>query len=46
MSDWFYEKIICPMTKWADKHPWFPTIISIISLIIAITGLIIQISRL
>ena len=36
MNDWIDEKIIAPMNDWAEKHPWFPLIFSIITLVISI----------
>ena len=34
--DFMYDKIIIPMNQFADRHPKFPLIISIISLIVSI----------
>ena len=43
MHDWFYDKIIEPMNNWADKHPWFPTIISVVALFVSVVVLTIKI---
>lgn len=36
MSDWFDEKIIEPMNKFAEKHPNLPWIISVLALLISL----------
>ena len=42
MNDWIDEKIIDPMNKWAEKHPWFPLQFSIVALAISLLALIIK----
>ena len=44
MNDWIDEKIIDPMNKWAEKHPWFPLIFSIVALVISILLPIVRLS--
>ena len=44
MNDWIDEKIIDPMNRWAEKHPWFPLIFSIVALIISILLPIVRLS--
>lgn len=41
--NWFDKKIIEPMNEWADKHPWFPLEVSLISLISSIFALMVVI---
>lgn len=36
MNDFTDEKIIIPMNKFADKHPYMPLAISIIGLLVSI----------
>ena len=44
MNDWIDENIIDPMNNWAEKHPWFPHIFSIVALIISILLPIVRLS--
>lgn len=44
VNDWIDEKIIDPMNNWAEKHPWFPLIFSIVALVISILLPIVRLS--
>lgn len=42
LSDFIDEKIIIPMNRFADKHPWFSTIFCAIGICIQIILLVVQ----